>query len=189
MRRLIQVWGSKPGSIFEAVALVAITLLLVGFYLYSAGSVTRVWLIVCTTLAIVGVVGSLMASYYQVAETQRREEHTEYRINYQLIETLKTKEALPDVIFGLEGLIRWKTEHVFKGQAEFLEELEQVFGSERLKEVEATLLKYARAPISHDSDIQSTGNGGPPLTPPKELPVAKGTDNGAQAPATITAHG
>lgn len=189
MRRLVQMWGSKPGSILEAVALVSITLLLIGFYLYSAGSVTKLWLTVCTTLALVGVVGSLVASYYQVAVNKERDEDTEYRINYQLIETLKIKEALPDVIFGLERLIRWKNEHVFKGQTEFLKELEKVFGSARLKEVEATLLKYARAPISHDSEVRTTGNGGPPRTLPKEPTVDQATDNGAQAPATLTAHG
>ena len=194
MQRLVKKWGSKPGSIFEAIALVSITLLLIGFYLYSSDSVTALWLVGWGALAAISIVGSIVASYYQVQENNNRDETTEYRISYQLIETLKTKEALPDVTFGLQRLILFQGERTFDGQTSFLKELEKTFGSVRLKEVEATLLKYARGPRSTKS-LKTTvaeaagglpsDNGGPAATDS----VVKPTDNGSPKPAATLSAG
>lgn len=188
MRRLVEKWGSKPGSIFESVALVSITLLLIGFYLYSSASVTVLWLLGWGVLAVICLILSLAASYAQVALNKDKEEQTEYRISYQLIETLKTKEMLPDVIFGLERLIQWHGKDSFKGQTEFLQELEKVFGSERLKEVETTLLKYARVPRTSESSAKSSDSAAPLPASPSGT-VSQSADNGAHAPATLTFHG
>lgn len=191
MRRLVQTWGSKPGSVFEAVALVSVTLLLIGFYLYSSGSVTVLWLVGWGALAAICLVASIVASYYQVEEDTKRDERTEYRISYQLIETLKTKEALPDVTFGLERLILFQGERTFDGQTAFLQELEKTFGSVRLKEVETTLLKYARGPrttkplkqtVDKETGPQPKDDGG--IAPTKEPLVQTADNNGAKKAAT-----
>lgn len=154
---------SKRGSLFEALSLVSITLLLIGSYLYASGSIAAVWLTVFGILVLVGMVGSIGASYHNIDETRRIAATTKFRISRQLIETLIAKQIPTDVIFGLKKMIR-NGDVMVEGETLFTNQLESCFGKERSSEVQGIIMKYARVPDDEFAllIVQPEPNGGPP---------------------------
>jgi hypothetical protein len=137
--------AAKAGSVFEAVTLISITMMLIGLYLYSSGSRSGAWVVVFAILTVIGIAGSIVASYRVVGEGQSVDENTEFRINAQLVQTLKTKQMFEDVVFGLENVIK-NGDVCIKGKRDFLRVLEATFGTERAREVDVMILKYAAVP-------------------------------------------
>ena len=184
MQWLIQKCLSKLDTIFEWLALLIIIVLLIQWYLLASGSVGWGWLLLVGFVAVVCVVGSFIAVY----KNTKKYKHTEYRITYQLIATLKAKETIPDVIYGLERFLLSNNELTRYSRSDFSRVLKNIFGPNRAQEVEPILMTYAEAPPTPESTEKKTDNGGQPPPLSKEA-VAKTADNGAQAPATQTAQG
>lgn len=135
--------NSKLSSIFEAISLVSITLLLIGFYLYASGSIASEWLYLFGFLVEVGIFGSIAASYREIKRITSKAEATKFRVSRQLVETLIAKQAPSDVIFGLKKMIN-EGDQPIQGEIKFLKQLEVVLGIERTSEVQPMILKYAR---------------------------------------------
>lgn len=145
-RWLMQWFVSKLGTVFEAFALLCIAVMLIQLYLISSNFVGWGWFVTVAVIAVFFFLLSLLASYYSFTEDKEKDEHKQYRINHQLIETLKTKEAMPDIVYGLEKLLRRKGPLPRYTETEFSDVLKNVFGPKRAGEVESILLMYAEAP-------------------------------------------
>lgn len=137
--------NSKLVSLFEALTLVSMTLLLIGLYLYASGSIGPGWLTLFTLLVQIGILGNIAASYHQINETRRIAGARRFRVTRQLVETLLAKQAPPDVIFGLSKMIK-QGDVVVEGETPFIKRLDEVFGKERSSEVQELILRYARLP-------------------------------------------
>jgi hypothetical protein len=133
---------SKLSSIFEAISLVSITLLLIGFYLIASGSISWLWLRIFGFLVVVGIVGSVAASYRDIKNASSIVETTKVRVTRQLVETLIAKQVPSDVIFGLKNMIKNGDQPV-QSEHEFLKQLDATLGIERSREVQPIILKYA----------------------------------------------
>jgi hypothetical protein len=135
--------NSILGSVCEAVVLVSITLIMIGLYLYASGSVTVIWLVLCGIVMGVGIAGSVAASYLQIREAREIAENTTYRITPQVVATLVANKVFSDVIFALENTLQGGDVTIV-GKSQFLRWLEETFGTERSKEVNTMILRYAR---------------------------------------------
>jgi len=137
------------GSICEAVVLICATLELIAIYLYASGSAPEVfgWLIGLGMLILLACIGSVVASYRLVEASRNRDEHTRFRINRQLTETLKAERVPTDVVVGLRKLIE-KEDIEITSQSRFLALMEETFGHERTADVKAIILKYAKVRTS-----------------------------------------
>jgi hypothetical protein len=135
---------SRFGSVCEAITLISITLMLISLYLDSADVKNAGWWIFFAIVSVIGIVVCIAASYHQISETEQVEEHTEFRITFQLIETLKVKEMFADVIYGLEGLVKTKGDFTVTGKENFSRLLADTLGWERAKEVDGLIMKYAQ---------------------------------------------
>src|SRR5678816_4336137 len=133
---------SKFGSVCEAITLISITLMLISLYLDSSDAKSAWWWIVFAIVSVIGIVVCAAVSYHQISETETAEEHTEFRITFQLVETLRAKDMFPDVIYGLEGLVKSRGNFTVVGKVDLLYLLSETFGWERTKEVEGLILRY-----------------------------------------------
>ena len=169
---------SKLSSIFEAISLVNITLLLIGFYLTASGSISSWWLVLFGFLVVVGIVGSVAASYRNIENASRIVESTKVRVTRQLLETLIAKKMPSDVIFGLNNMIK-DGDRPIQNEIEFLKQLEVTLGIERSREVKAVILKYARVAEGEPKSKIPT----PPPEPPPPAPSVEQKAAGAAAQA------
>lgn len=133
------------GSFYEATVLTGATLLLIAVYLGNSGSITQTsaLLFLCGLLILVGAVGSVWTSYHQIEETLSSARRSTFRINAQLTKTLAAEGVRPDVIFGLNKLIK-DGDVTITGETEFLDLLENTIGLERTREMKPVILKYSR---------------------------------------------
>lgn len=160
--------NSKLSSICEAMSLVSITLLLIGIYLSTSSSIEGAWLVLFGFLVVIGIAGSIAASYRQIKTTSRTAETRNFRVTRQLVETLIAKQLPSDVIFGLKKMIK-DGDQPFQGETTFLKQLEATLGIERTSEVQAMILKYARVPEG-ESTAEITPPPPPAETTPPPLP-------------------
>ena len=164
--------NSKTASFFEAVSLVSITLLLIGFYLYASGSIRGSWLGLFGILMVVGIVGGIAASYHQIDKSRRIAGARKFRVTRQLVKTLIAKEVPPDVIFGLKEMIK-DGDLTSESEISFTKRLEACFGNERSSEVQGVIMKYARVPDDEllRAVVRPGSNGGTAPPAPQEKAV------------------
>lgn len=134
----------KFGLICEAVVLILATIELICIYLYFSGSAAGVifWMVFFGILLLLGLFGGVVASYRQIEGSREEAELAKFRINRQLVCTLKAEKVPIDVVVGLKTMIGDCQEEIF-GESKLLARLEEVLGEQRTSEVKAIIMKYA----------------------------------------------
>ncbi len=132
-------------SIFEGLVLISSTLLLCALYLnYVRHVAVRPWIVIFSLAIPISFAGAAWASYRAALMLAAQSECAKFRITRQTLRTLSAERMKRDVVDGLRDMLGDQREITFKGEKEFDDLLNDLFGPARACEIEPTIFKYAR---------------------------------------------
>lgn len=140
-------------KVSDLAVVICAALLVLFFYLYFSGTFT--WFPVIILLLIVilaSLVVGVIASYRSLGKS---DSDAQFRVDRQLVRTLRALNAPSDVILGLRAMLRPYNANVriiVKGETNFLKLLQARFGNERAKEISPQLFRYAGKSDVEDSE-------------------------------------